>query len=229
MAVATGGVLAVAVGARAQMNPSGAGGMDEPQQRPMQMQGEQMNDPGAMKGSRADEPKKHLGEIDVYLKDAQNNVRILYQDAALAPGNLDAVIDKEGLSNLDRAITNAEKHVQHLKTVPEARLKDAKQLDAFERSLGDVRTQLTQLRNAVRANDRTKIRDAAATTFTTLQRADDAFGKIADTQGLTRVDRIQPSERQPVRGIERKPKGGMEKVPPVNPPTGAPEQGGPSY
>jgi hypothetical protein len=234
MAVATGGLLAVGVGARAQTHPSGAGTMDEPQpQRPMHMQGQTeqpMADPGAMKESKADEAKKHLGEVDVYLKDAENNVRILYQSSELSPGNLDSVIQKESLSNLDRSITAADKHVQHLKTLPEARVKDPNQLAMFDRSLGDVKTHLTALRTAVRSNDRAKIRDAAATTFTLLTHADDAFAKIADTEGFTRVERIQPLERQPVRGTEPAPsKHGTQKESPSTTPMGVPEQGGSRY
>jgi hypothetical protein len=189
------------------------------------------------KSAKPDEAKKHLSEIDVYLRDAENATRAMYQSSELTSGSLDTTIQKENLSNIERALTNAEKHIQHLKTLPEARVKDPSELDALSRNLADARAQLSPLKEAVRSADRTKIRDASAMMFTQLKRADDSFGQLADTQGLTRIDRIEPMERQPVRGgsmhEEKAPKTstpseGHEESP-SNMPMGTPEQGGQRY
>ncbi len=164
------------------------GGDTGDQHQMMKMQG----------GSKADEPKKHLGEIDIYLRDAINNTKVLYNVTQMQPGKLDATIQKEGINNLDKAITGALTHVQHIKTLPEAKVQDTAKLDALQTDLNQVKQMVPQLRSSMK--DRDMFASLTSQVFTRLKDADDNFSTIADKQNLTRVEKLSVPEKQPVKG-----------------------------
>ncbi|HZS37307.1 MAG TPA: hypothetical protein VFF06_10785 [Polyangia bacterium] len=166
-------------------------------------QGEQPPFGGAMTQTpqqRTDEAKKHLGEIDVYLRDAENNARQLYQMSALQSGYMDPLIVREDVANLDRALANADKHLSHVRTLPNARIGDPGRLDSLQRTLSQSRAQLQNLRTLPSDVDRGQLRDAATNLILALRRADRDFAVIATAVGLPRVDQVDVSEKHPVRG-----------------------------
>ncbi len=174
---------------------------------------------GAMGGSAAakpDESKKHLSEIDVYLRDALNNTKVLYSTTQFTPGKLDTTIEREDVGNIDRSISSALTHVSHLKSMPEARVPDTAKLDALQRDLTQARSVAAQLRTAVRSDARDQIATLSGQLYAKLKAADDDFGAIADRVNLVRVDRISIPERQPVGGHEGAgtPPSGMMKEQP---------------
>jgi hypothetical protein len=169
--------------------------------------------PGAKSTTEAN---KHLGEIDVYLKDAENNTKALYQTAQASPGRLDTTLEKEALNNIDKAISSALTHVQHVKSLPEAKVSDTQRLDRLQRDLERAKTIASQLRHQIAAGDRAAVSAQASSLFAQLRAADDGFGQIADEQNLVRLDRVTMPERQPVGGGEANPpaeeaKPGAEK------------------
>jgi hypothetical protein len=202
LALIAGGML-VGVGARAQ-GPGPQGGQkgtsETKAQKPTM----------GTAGTKADEPKKHLGEMDVYLKDAINNVKVVYETTQLEPGKLDATIEREGLTNIDKAISGAMTHVSHIKSMPEAHVIDMASLDLVQKDLTQAKSMLTQLRTAVKNDNREQVAMLSSQLYARLKDADDAFSTLADKQNFTRVDKIMVPERQPVGGQEQP---GGEKMP----------------
>ncbi len=161
-------------------------------------------------GKSTDEPKKHLGEVDVYLRDAINNTKLLYGYSQLTPGKADSTIEKEGINNIDRALGNSLTHISHVKTLPEAKGMETSKIDTLQRDLMQARSMVGELRSAMK--DRAEFASMTAQLFTKLHDADDQFNAIADAQNLTRVDKINVPERQPVKGTSDVPS-------PMNQPT----------
>jgi len=146
------------------------------------------------------EPQKHLAEVDLYLKDAMNNSKVLWQTSQLQPGHLDSVIAKEGVANIDKDITSALTHISHVKSLPEAQISDTRSLSQLQSDLGKAKTLVGQLRGVVGGGDRSRISSLSSQLFGQLRSADDSFGRIAGEVNLTRVDRITVPEKQPVSG-----------------------------
>lgn len=222
-----GGLSLIGSAALAQHAGGGAMPSDQPQAQKEPAKG--TSDEIGAKGAKADEPKKHLGEIDVYLKDALNNTKVLYATTQLQPGKLDPTIQREDLGNIDRAITGAMTHVSHVKSMPEARVVDMAKIDSLQKNLTRARALVGQLRTAVRSDEKDQISSLTSQLYARLREADDDFGTVADKQDLTRVDRIMVPEKQPVGGQEEgapPPSGAIGQPPPAEKanPSGKPEQ-----
>lgn len=160
-----------------------------------------MDTHGKMGASDKAEPNKHLSEVDLYLKDAMNNTKALYQTTQLPTGKFDTAIQKESLGNIDKAITGALTHIGHVKSLPQARVSDMKDVASLQSDLNQAKTIVAQLRKNVSPSaDKTMISSQTAQLYGVLKAADDDFGKIADQTNLTRIDRINVPEKQPVGG-----------------------------
>ncbi len=176
----------------AQQGGMGANKMDE----------KQMGAEKSAAGAKPDESKKHVSEIDLYLRDAMNNTKVLYTTTQLTPGKLDATIEREDLGNIDRAISSALTHVSHVKSMPEARVSDTAKVDSLQKNLTQARNLLGQIRTAVKSDSRDQVASLSSQLYARLKDADDDLSSIADKINLTRVDRITIPERQPVGGHE---------------------------
>jgi hypothetical protein len=148
----------------------------------------------------ADEPKKHLSEIDVYLRDAMDHTKVLYETTRLVPGSLDATIQKEALANIDQALAGALSHLGHVRSRPEARVPDPQRVTELQRTLAECRSLVGKARAAVRSDTPMLIQSLSSQLFARLRQADEGFGVIAERANLTRVDAIRVPEREPVRG-----------------------------
>ncbi len=158
---------------------------------------------GAVMGrSQRDEARKHLNEVDLYLKDAENNARVLSRLGAEV-GPIDQGLVREDLANLDRALSNADRHLSQLRALPSGRMGDQARLDQLQRDLGRARAQLAGLRSTTMTPERGQLQDAAGGIAQVLDRADQRFGAIAGAFGVERVDQIPVNERHPVRGVDR--------------------------
>jgi hypothetical protein len=145
--------------------------------------------------------KKHLGEVDLYVKDALNNARLLYQASDQSQsGTIDPMITREQVANIDRSLANADKHLQQLRSMP-SRSFNLSKIEMLSRDLSQARTQLGTIRGGVN-NDTSRLHDTSMQLAQTLQRADDDFGQIASSIGLVRVDQIHVTVKQPVRGLD---------------------------
>jgi hypothetical protein len=177
---------------------------------------------GAAKGARPDEPKKHLAEVDAYLRDAIDNTKVLYQTTQMQPGKLDTTIQRESLNNVDKALTGMMAHVGHMKSLPEARVADMAKLDDFQRDITQARGIVGQLRAAAaKPEAREQTVSLTEQLYTVLHDADNDFNAIAEKQEFTRLDRVTVPEKQPVGGKGEAPS--MEKPmekPPVEKPSG---------
>lgn len=190
-AVAAAGASLLAAGGRAQAQGAGGAGSDP------SMQGQAL--PSQM-SQMSDEPKKHLSEIDVYLQNAINNVKVLYETTQLRPGSLDVTIAKEGVGNTDKAISGALMHIAHIKALPEAKAQDMNKLNQLQRSFTEARSTLYKLRSAARSDSRPQIQSFASQLYAQLRLAEDSFSSIAREQRVVRVDQISVPERVPVGG-----------------------------
>jgi hypothetical protein len=172
--------------------------------------------PSSMKSGMADEPKKHLSEVDLYLRDAINNTKVMYNDTQMRPGKLDSVIEKENLTNLDKSLSSALTHVQHIKSMPEAHVADMGKIDQLSHDLTQARGMIPELRAAMHEKD--LFASLSSQLYTKLKDADDTFNAICDKQGLTRVDKLSVPEKQPVKGVGEEPmappKSGEEPMAP---------------
>jgi hypothetical protein len=151
-------------------------------------------------GEKNVESNKHLTEIDIYLRDAMDNTKALYQSTQVTPGKLDQVIQKEDVTNVDKAVSSALTHVSHVKSLPSARVADTATLDQLQADLTHARTIAGQLRREVDAGNRDRISSLSSQLFAQLRAADESFGKIADETKLTRIGRVTVPEKQPVGG-----------------------------
>jgi hypothetical protein len=174
-----------------------------------------------------DEPKKHLSEVDLYLRDAINNAKVLYETTQMQPGKLDATIQREDLSNIEKALSGAQTHLQHVKSMPEAKVQDADKVSDQQRRITEAKSMVVRLRTAVRSDNKSQIQTMTSQLYASLKSADDTFGQIAEKQNLTRVDKIDVPEKQPVGGRtdENTPSpspsqqpGGGENIPPSRQP-----------
>ena len=146
-----------------------------------------------------DEPKKYLSAVDLYLENAMNNVKVLYESTQMKPGRADQVIQGEAIGNIDRALGQALNHFQRVKAMPGS-ITNMDKADDFQRNLYQARSVVPQLRSAVKSDSRSQIQTLSSQLFTSLKNANDAFGDIADKQKFTRIKDIDVPERQPVRG-----------------------------
>ena len=167
---------------------------------------------------KADEPKKHLGEIDVYLATALAHTKVVYQSTQLIPGGLDATIQREGLSNIDQAISSAQTHIGHIRAMPEARVADMGKLDELSQSLNQGKRLVSQLRTAVKTDGRREVQALASRLYGELRTADDLYGQIAEKQNVVRLDRIDVPERQDVSGRDQPDIDRDRAVPPPSAP-----------
>jgi hypothetical protein len=152
--------------------------------------------------SNRDEARKHFNEVDLYLKDAENNARVLSR-LSVQPGPMDQGIVREDIANLDRALSNADRHLSHLRALPSGTIGDQTRLDKLQRDLGQARAQLSALRSSTVTPDRTQLNDAAGKVTRILERADESFATIASSLGFERVDQMPLDQRHPVRGSDR--------------------------
>src|SRR5262249_9512527 len=129
-----------------------------------------------VKSAMADEPKKHLSEIDVYLRDAINNTKVMYNDSQMRPGKLDQVIEKENLTNIDKALSSALTHVQHIKSMPEAHVADMAKIDQLQHDLTQARGMVPEVRAAMK--DKDLFSSLSSQLYTKLKDADDTFSAI---------------------------------------------------
>lgn len=220
------GLALLAPRAFGQSNPgddSGRGGAP-PGEKMQRMPSGRMGGKSAMTNV---EPNKHLLEIDAYLTSAMDNTKLLYQSSQLPPGKLDAAIAKEDLGNVERAINSALTHTSHLKSLPEARIKDTAKLEQLRSDLTRARNLVGQLRTAVNAGDRAQVASLSSQLYAGLRSADETFGQIADQQHLVRLERITVPERQPVGGAIHPP-AGREPGGTMNAPSDSPSGGTPS-
>lgn len=152
------------------------------------------------------EPKKHLAEVEVYLRDAIANTKVIYQLTQWPAGRMDKTFIRDGATNIDRAIGAALSHVNHVKTLPEARVSDTEDVTSLQTSLTQARALAVQLRKVAQGGssnapiDRPQFASLASQIYTHLTSADADFDKIAKAADAPRIDRINVSERQPVRG-----------------------------
>lgn len=153
-------------------------------------------------GAASDEPKKHLAEIDGYIADARDHVRVLYSTTELPAGRSDAPILKEEVANLERAITNADRHLTILRGMEEVKISDMGKIAELGRNLGEARGQLTSLKSAAKLEDRVQLRMGSAQIWATLKKADSTFDALASMTDYRRLNKVEPSEKQPVRGID---------------------------
>jgi hypothetical protein len=183
------GLWGFAPAARAQDTPPPAGGT--------------MDTGNKGETTQSDEPKKHLAEVDVYLRDALDNVKVIYNTTQLQPGKLDKTIIRESVGNIDKSLTGAITHLGHIKSLPEARVSDMAKVDALQTALNQAKQTSSLLKTATRVStmDTAHVSQLATRLFGQLRAADDDFGAIADQQNLTRVDKLTVPERQPVRGM----------------------------
>jgi hypothetical protein len=170
-------------------------------------------------GSSQVSARKELGEVDLYLKDALNNARLLFQITDRSQGPLSGAHAREQVVNIDRALANIDKHVAQLRSQPRAF--DATKIDLVSRDLDQARSQLATLKSLIQTR-RQNIHEAAAELARTLERADDDFGQLASSGGIGRVDQIRVTTvKQPVRGSDlddldiTKPK--WERIPGIDP------------
>jgi hypothetical protein len=152
---------------------------------------------------RSDEDEKHLGRIDAYLQDAQNNARLLFALSELAPGTMDPASVREGVANLDCALANADRHLAELRASPDTRAAERPRLELLARDLGQARMQLETLRTLAGNPERIVVGDVISSVYQALQRADQDLGLLASSLGVPRIARIDPSVRRPVRGVDR--------------------------
>lgn len=210
--VALAGVSLLAGSALAERQPGQAGSTGQSGQagqsdRPGQDTGQFGQDTGQWKGDvsqrqgagSVDEPKKYLSVVDLYLENAMNNVKVLYESTQMKPGRADDVIQREAIGNIDRALGQALNHFQRVKSMPGA-ITNMDKADDFQRNLYQARAVVPQLRSAVKSDTHTQIQLLSSQLFTSLKNANDAFGDIADKQKFTRIKDIDVPERQPVRG-----------------------------
>jgi hypothetical protein len=183
------GLVGIAPAALAQDAPPPMGGRMEPGTR------------GAT--SQSDEPKKHLSEVDIYLRDALDNVKVVYNTTQLQPGTLDKTIIKESVGNIDKALTGAITHLGHIKALPEAHVADMAKVDALQKTLDEAKQTDAQLKAAARATtiDNARVSQLASRLYGQLKTADEDFSAIAEQQNMTRVEKMTMPERQPVRGM----------------------------
>lgn len=146
-----------------------------------------------------DEPKKYLSVVDLYLENAMNNVKVLYESTQMKPGRADDVIQREAIGNIDRALGQALNHFQQVKSMSGV-ITNMDKADDFQRNLYQARAVVPQLRSAVKSDTRAQIQTLSSQLFTSLKNAGDAFDDIADKQKFTRIKDIDVPERQPVRG-----------------------------
>jgi hypothetical protein len=77
---------------------------------------------------------------------------------------------------------------------------DQRKLDDVKARLREARTTNSKLQSA---NDRQVIKDTASMLYTQLQAAHDSLKDVVSSVGGTPLDKIQPSEKAPVRGFDR--------------------------
>ncbi len=178
------------------------------------------------------EAKKHLAEVDLYLRNAINNTKLLYQTAQLQPGKLDTTIQKEDLGNVEKSLGSALTHVSHLQTLASARIAQPAQLDLLKSDLTRARTMATRLRGQLGTADRAEVGNLSSQLYTQLRAADDAFAQIAQSENLVRLDGINVPEREPVGGSvndqglqQLEQPGGSELNPPSESPLNGPSGG----
>ncbi len=137
-----------------------------------------------------DDGRRHLAAIEVYLKDAQSNARVVSQVSEFG---------REGVANLERSLATCERHLAQLESVSEIK-QNGDKLQLVARDLRDVRAQIPALRAAIASGAREQIRTAAAGVGKALQRADDDFGLLAAGSGLSQSelsDDDRPEEKIP--------------------------------
>ncbi|HEX2570409.1 MAG TPA: hypothetical protein VH877_12700 [Polyangia bacterium] len=181
-----------------------------PSDRMNQDVGQSGQDTGSLKGDvsqkrgfgSVDEPKKYLSAVDLYLENAMNDVKVIYESTQMKAGRADEVIQREAIGDIDRALGQALNHFQRVKAMPGA-ITNLDKADDFQRNLYQARSVVPQLRSAVKSDSRSQIQLLSSQLFTSLKNAGDAFGDIADKQKFTRIKDIDVPERQPVRGEDR--------------------------
>ena len=208
VALAAAGAFAVPALAVAQNSTdSSYGGVNQQRHNVSGTMQSQVRQPSAS----VDEVKKHLSEIDLYVSQAENNARLLFQVSDLQPGNMDPVIIREDVQNIEQSLSQAERHLDHVRQLPNANIRNLPRLDQLQTDLAQARSQLSSVRGTLANADRAMLRDTSQRLFRTLRRADDDFSSIASQVGLVRVEQIPVTERQPVRGIDRDRDSGFER------------------
>jgi len=141
---------------------------------------------------------KHLTEVDVYLKDASNNTRLLFLTSDTSRGGtFDRTLGQEQIANIDRSLAQADRHLAQLRSMPPRPAIDLSKVDSLSRQLLQARSLMSNLRQGT---DVSRIHDTSFQLSRTLGRADADLAVIAETAGVARVDQIPITEKQPVSG-----------------------------
>lgn len=167
------------------------------------MQGQPMGEMG-QPGTQANvEGQKHLAEVELYLTDAMNGSKVLYQTSQMPSGKLDTSIAREDLGNVQRSIDSALNHVNHLKTLPEAKLSNTRDLDAVATNLKAAEKTAGKLRGVNITTNRGQFASLSSQLYGSLQQADQSFDHLAQSQRFTRLDQVQVPVQQPVGGHDQ--------------------------
>jgi hypothetical protein len=168
----------------------------------------------------ADEPKKHLTAVELYIRSAVDNSKALYEAAQLPQGPTDRALFKEVTGNINRDIAKAQQHIaafrkfalQGTTSSPEQRATEPgmrlKMPGAAQARPEDVLVHLKQAHTATSrlssslGRDRAQVRGEAAKVYTHLAAASDALRDLLRAYDVTALDRVSPPERMPVKGVD---------------------------
>jgi hypothetical protein len=176
---------------------------------------------------RATQASKYLLATELYLRNASNNAKAIYQAAQAPEGKMDAELFRDDARNIASSLRMAEQQVMHTQALPASEVPTTvnARFDALKSRLRRARDDEKALEAALTKQDRQTIQKTAGAVYGSVQAALDTYGDIASAMNVQRLDSITVPEKQPVGGGSAETPAGTDDSSSTAPPS-SPEQGG---
>jgi hypothetical protein len=173
----------------------------------MSRQGAQSSSSTTEAIQNADESKKLIYGVEVYLRGALDGCKAIYEAARLPEGPQDRALWREETQRLARELSHADVRLIRLqRSIILSRRVQARPEDVKSHLMG-ARTQASALQAHLGQLNRGAVRERAATIYNELADAQDALSTLGEAFGATPLDKIVPPARQRVRGTRRESSG----------------------
>jgi hypothetical protein len=151
----------------------------------------------------ADEPKKLIYGVEVYLRGALDGCRAIHETARLPEGPQDRALWREETQRLARELAHADQRLVKLQRSIILSKRGQARPEDVKSNLSAARTQASALQARLGHLDRVAVRERVATIYNELTAGQDALLELGEAFGATPLDRIALPEPQRVRGTRR--------------------------